>query len=115
MKTARDYLSQVASDEMCNGFNSRLYNNSRSRNLAGLVPGLTWCERIAGWDSADTMIHSGQIFSMIATFKGDIVFKCFKEDEKFCCIGAGNSNCTHGDTWDEAVDEFCMMIDGRRH
>jgi hypothetical protein len=114
MKLAQDYLSENVSGECRGGFNARLYGESWSKAVSGAPQGSVWAARNAGWYMADSMIRQGQIFSMIKIRGAELVFKCFADGDKFCCVGEGFINLQEsddyafGDSFDEAIINFAI-------
>ena len=115
MKTAQDYLSDYASGHLRGGFNSRLFDESRSSNIQGLHFGEVLAERDAGWMKADDMIMRGEIFSQIKTRDGHVEFKCYADGDSYCCVGEGfinlqdSDNYTFAGNWQEAINDFIRL------
>ena len=113
MKSAQDYLDELASGHTRGGFNSRLQGLSLLESCDG-TRGVIFGERSHGWYRADGMIKSGEIFSQIKD-KNDIEFRCFSDGDTFFCIGPEfinlqeSDNYTFNKTWQGAVDEFVKL------
>lgn len=110
MKTAQDYIKNSTGYCM-GGFNSRLFGDSFTETTRS-ARGYVFNQLSAGWYLADEMIKKGKIYSRKKIGGKEFEFKCFKDGEKYCCVGKGfenlqeSDNYAFGDSFDAAILNF---------
>ena len=119
MKYAQDFIPNE--DGQClGGFNSRLFGESFRECTDGSI-GWHFNQRAAGWNLADGMIKSGKIFSKTNIDGREIIFKCFRDGDAFCCVGEGfenlqeSNNYAFGASFDEAIKAFSSIAIPQNH
>ena len=115
IKYAQDFLNESCGGECFGSFNARVMGDSWAKAVSGSPQGPIWAARNAGWNLADSMIKSGEIYSKTIIKGKEITFKCFKDGDSYCCVGEGfenlqeSNNYAFGECFDSAIINFSFM------